>query len=85
MLAYIVCITYGLSDCQFVQLLLQLIMIGAFLAYVVRKAREEFSRTVDQVRDDVSLPGSAVAANSTSKLFGLHFLTTNQTDELLVA
>jgi len=56
-------------------------MIGAFLAFVIRKAREEFSRTVEQARDDVLSPGLVMAADSKSKFFG--FATANQTDQLL--
>ena len=59
-------------------------MIGAFLAFVIRKAREEFSRTVEQARDDMLSPGLAMAADSISKSKFLGFATANQTDQLLV-
>ena len=65
-------------------LLWQLVMIGAFFAFVIRKAREEFSRTVEQARDDMLLLGPAMAVDSQSKFFGYGFVATTQTDELLI-
>jgi len=62
----------------------QLVMIGVFLAFVVRKAREEFSRTVEQARDDVLLTGSEITASSWSKKFDYGYVTNDKTDELLV-
>jgi len=39
-------------------------MIGAFLAFVIHKAREELSRTMGQVRDEVLSPAPLMAADS---------------------
>jgi len=41
-------------------------MVGMFLAFVIRKAREEFSRTMEQARDDALLLGPTSAADSKS-------------------
>jgi len=57
-------------------------MVGAFLVFVISRARAEFSRTVEQARDDALLPGSSVSPDS--KLFGHGFVTAKQTDELFV-
>ena len=60
-------------------------MTGAFLAFVVRKAREEFSRTVEQTGDNVLLPGMMTADSSKSKYFDYGFVTAIRANELLVA
>jgi len=39
-------------------------MIGAFLAFVIRKAREEFTRTVEQIKNEVLSPACAMATDS---------------------
>jgi len=37
-------------------------MVGVFLAFVIHKARNEFSRTVEQAKNDTLLQGQAPAA-----------------------
>jgi len=62
-------------------------MIVAFLAFVVRKAREEFLRTVDQHAatpvSNSQFPGPALATESKFSFFGHDFAATDQTDVLL--
>ena len=62
-------------------------MIIAFLAFVVRKAREEFLRTVEQHAatpvGNSQFPGPAVATDSKASFLGYSFTATNQTDLLL--
>jgi len=41
-------------------------MVGAFLIFVICKAREEFSRTVEQVKSEVLSPAPVMAAESQS-------------------
>jgi len=70
-----------------VYLLWQLVMIIAFLAFVVHKAREQFLRTVEQHATtpvgSSQFPGPAVATDSKLSFFGHGFAPANQIDILL--
>jgi len=62
-------------------------MIVAFLAFVIRKAREELLRTVEHCAatpvGNSQFTGPVVATDSKLSLFGYGFAATNQTDVML--